>query len=156
MIEIDIPDFNALRLEHLVLDYNGTLACDGKMIPGTVERLNRLTEQLDIHILTADTFGSVKEQLAGVSCKLSITPAEFQAIAKMNYVNRLGPASTVCIGNGRIDRLMFKKAALSIAVIQTEGAATEAMLAADIISTDINAALDLLTNPLRLKATLRS
>ena len=28
MIEISIPGFGTLRLEHMVLDYNGTLACD--------------------------------------------------------------------------------------------------------------------------------
>jgi hypothetical protein len=29
MIEIDIPGYKKLQLKNLVLDYNGTLACDG-------------------------------------------------------------------------------------------------------------------------------
>ena len=37
MIEIDVPGFGALRLEHLVLDYNGTLACDGMLLEGVHE-----------------------------------------------------------------------------------------------------------------------
>lgn len=156
MIEIEIPDFNRLRLEHLVLDYNGTLAGDGNLIDGVAERLNILAHRLKIHIITADTFGTVKNQLSDIPCKLSVMPHQYQAIAKMNYVNHLGSDTTVCIGNGRNDRLMLKKAALSIVVIQVEGAATEAILAADIVSNNINAALDLLTNPLRLKATLRA
>ena len=34
MIEIDIPGYKTLHLEHLVLDYNGTLAVDGVLIDG--------------------------------------------------------------------------------------------------------------------------
>jgi soluble P-type ATPase len=45
---------------------------------------------------------------------------------------------------------------LGIAVIQTEGAAVEALLAADIVLPSILPALDLLTHPLRLIATLRA
>jgi soluble P-type ATPase len=50
---------------------------------------------------------------------------------------------------------MLKQAALGIAVIQTEGAATAALLAAEIITPGIFDALDLLLHPDRLKATLR-
>jgi soluble P-type ATPase len=34
MIALDIPGFGALRLEHLAVDFNGTLAIDGKLLPG--------------------------------------------------------------------------------------------------------------------------
>jgi soluble P-type ATPase len=34
MIEIDISGYKTLQLKHLVLDYNGTLACDGQLIDG--------------------------------------------------------------------------------------------------------------------------
>ena len=34
MLRTDIPGFGSLRIEHLVLDYNGTLALDGRMLPG--------------------------------------------------------------------------------------------------------------------------
>ena len=62
----------------------------------------------------------------------------------------------VCIGNGRNDRLMLKSAALGLAVVLAEGIAGETIPAADVISRSINDALDLLLNPLRLTATLRS
>jgi soluble P-type ATPase len=51
MIEISIPGFHNLQLKHLVLDYNGTLACDGKLIPGVQKILNRLSENLKVHAL---------------------------------------------------------------------------------------------------------
>ena len=75
MIEIAIPDFGELRLEHLVLDYNGTLALDGRLLFGVRERLERLAEQLTIHVITADTFGKAADYLAGIPCQLDILAA---------------------------------------------------------------------------------
>ena len=54
MIEISIPDFGDIRIRHLVLDYNGTLACDGKLLDGVKEELVHLSESLEIHVLTAE------------------------------------------------------------------------------------------------------
>ena len=156
MLEIDIPGYRALRLQHLVLDFNGTLACDGALLDGVRERLTILAGTLHIHILTADTFGKAWEQLVGVPCHLSILPEEDQARHKLEYTQGLGPEMTVCIGNGRNDRLMLQAAGLGIAVVQREGAAVPTVLAADVLAPDILAALDLLTHPRRLVATLRS
>jgi soluble P-type ATPase len=60
------------------------------------------------------------------------------------------------MGNGRNDRLMLKASALGIVVLQGEGAAFETIASADVLCTDILSALSLLSNPLRLIATLRS
>jgi soluble P-type ATPase len=156
MLEIAIPGYRALRLQHLVLDYNGTLACDGALLDGVRERLMILAGMLHIHILTADTFGKARDQLVGVPCHLSILPGEDQARHKLEYVQGLGPEMTVCVGNGRNDRLMLHDTGLGIAVVQREGAAIPTILAADVLAPDILAALDLLIHPLRLVATLRS
>ena len=156
MLEIDVPGYRKLRLEHLVLDYNGTLACDGKLLPGAGERLKELSSRLHIHVLTADTFGLAGSELAGTPCKLSILPPEGQDAGKLRYVQKMGADVTVAIGNGRNDRLMLEGSALGIAVLQREGAATEALLASDVVCPGILDALDLLLHPLRLIATLRS
>jgi len=52
--------------------------------------------------------------------------------------------------------MMLAEAALGIAVAQGEGAAVEAVVEADVVCTDVVAALKLLTNTRRLIATLRS
>jgi soluble P-type ATPase len=156
MIEVDIPGYGKIELEHLVMDYNGTLACDGHVIEGVKDRLDRLSEKLSIHVLTADTFGKVAGALEESPCHISILPLTDQAEGKRDYVEKLGKERTVSIGNGRNDRLMLKASALGIAVILEEGIAVETMTAADVVFTDILSALDLLTNPLRLTATLRS
>jgi soluble P-type ATPase len=156
MIEISIPDFGELQLEHLVLDYNGTLAVDGRLLFGVRERLERLARQLTIHVITADTFGKAADYLAGMPCQLDILPPGRQDEAKRDFVQELGVERCVCVGNGRNDRLMLQEAALGIAVLQEEGAATATLMAADIVSPDIQSALELLMQPLRLIATLRS
>jgi soluble P-type ATPase len=156
MLEIDIPGYRALRLDHLVLDFNGTLACDGELLDGVKDRLDALAGTLHIHILTADTFGKARAQLVGVPCALSILPIEDQDRRKLEYIQQLGAETTVCVGNGRNDQLMLQGAGLGIAVVQAEGAAVQTVLAADVLSPDILTALDLLTHPLRLVATLRA
>lgn len=155
MIEIRIPEFGSLALRHLVLDYNGTLACDGQLLPGVRERLQLLSDNLQVHVVTADTFGQAKEALSGVACTLSILSPGKQTEAKLAYIRQLGLTSSVCIGNGCNDRLMLKEAVLGIAVIQEEGGASTTLFAADVVTKSIQSALDLLINPLRLVATLR-
>ena len=82
--------------------------------------------------------------------------ARRQDRAKDDYVRRLGAARTACVGNGRNDRLMLRAARLGIAVVQREGAASEALRAADVVAFSVSDALDLLLRPLRLTATLRA
>lgn len=155
MIEIEIPGFGNLSLQHLVLDYNGTLACDGKLLEGVKERLSMLSNNLDIHVITADTFGLVQTEMEGVPCSIQILEQSNEAAQKENFIRALGAESVVAIGNGNNDRLMLKQARLGILVIGHEGCAVAALHAADIVVTDINAGLDLLIAPLRCKATLR-
>ena len=155
MMEINIPGLKPLRLTHLVLDFNGTLARDGKLLEGVRERLETLSRELEIHVLTADTFGTVQEAMAGIPCRTIVVPDTAQAEAKARHVHDQGRDGVVAIGNGRNDRLMLQNASLGIAVMQEEGAAPQTLLAADVAVPGINCALDLLIHPLRLSATLR-
>ncbi len=156
MIEIAIPGDDGLRLKYLVMDYNGTLACNGILLEGVTERLVALSKHLAVYILTADTFGTARAVLAGLPCIVHILPQVGQNHAKMAFVAQLGRGETVCIGNGRNDKLMLQAAALGIAIIGPEGAAIDAVQAADIVAPSIQVALDLLLHPLRVVATLRS
>ena len=156
MLEVTIPGYKTLLLSFLVLDYNGTIACDGRLIAGVKERLETLSENVSIHILTADTFGSVQEEMTGIPCEVVVIAKENQTQAKVDYVRQLGCQKTAAVGNGRNDALMVKEAVLGIVVIQEEGAAGETLLSADIATRSILDALDLLLHPLRLTATLRS
>ena len=156
MISVDISGFGVLRLEHLVLDYNGTLAVDGNLLPGSAEAIKSLAEVLRIHVVTADTFGLAAAQLSELPLELVVLPGEGQADQKLAYIKALDANTVVAIGNGRNDRKMLDAAALGIALIQREGGAAETIAGADIVALSILDALDLLRKPKRLVATLRS
>jgi soluble P-type ATPase len=155
MIRVTVPGFAEYGFEHLVLDYNGTLAIDGSLIPLVREKLTALAQHLTVHVLTADTFGSAAKQLADIPCSLTVVASESQDVIKREYVRNLGVQKCVCIGNGRNDRKMLHAAALGIAVIQKEGASSESINSAQIICGNIIDALELLENSKRLAATLR-
>ena len=150
-ILLEIPG-GSVTFRHLVLDFTGTLSLDGALLKGVAERLQVLAEDLSVTVLTADTFGTARGQLGTL-------PVQVQIIAdgeeKAAAVGALDPETVIAIGNGRNDVPMMGVAGLGIAVLGPEGASAELLAAADVVTKDINDALDLLINPLRLKATLR-
>lgn len=155
-IRIEIPGFRILELDHLVLDYNGTIAVGGKPVVGVHERARALAKKLSVHVLTADTFGTAADALAGFPCELHVIARKAQDLAKLRFVQRLGADRACAVGNGRNDRRMVKAAALGIAVVEGEGAASETLIVADVSVRSVIDAFDLLLHPLRLVATLRS
>ena len=155
MLKITIPAFGEIQLKHLVCDFSGTLSVDGKLVDGVAERLNRLADDLAIHVLTADTHGSAHDALQGINCKLQILDLKYQDFQKEKYVVDLGAQHVVAVGNGNNDRMMLKTSRVGIAVCLAEGLAVDAARAADIVAPSITDALDLLIYPKRLIATLR-
>jgi soluble P-type ATPase len=106
MIDIDIPGFGPVHLEHFVSDFTGTLSVDGKLLPGIRERLNRIAEHLKVHILTADTFGMAKKELENVDCEIHILAGKDHDVQKEDFVRRLGADTVAAFGNGSNDRRM--------------------------------------------------
>ncbi len=74
---------------------------------------------------------------------------------KRDFVSKIGAENCICVGNGSNDALMFKECNLSIAIIGQEGLSTQAFQNADILVKDICDALNMLSNPKRIVATLR-
>ena len=154
-IVVEIPENRSYIFKHLVLDFNGTLAIDGKMKPDVASLLLLMAKQLKVHILTADTFGTVYETMRSLPVTLSVLDKKQQSVAKGEYVSRLGANHVVAVGNGNNDRMMLQKAALGIAVIMEEGAATQTVLASDMVCRSIDDALRMLLHPKRIVAGLR-
>ena len=155
MLEINVPGFGMVRLEYLVTDFSGTLSVDGKLLPGVREQLNTLAQLLTVHIVTADTFGTVQREVKGIQGELKLLSLDDQDIQKEEYVKKLGADHVVAVGNGNNDRRMLRAARLGIAVIEGEGASSQAVMAATIVVRNIADAFNLLLNPTRCKATLR-
>lgn len=155
MLELDIPGRGKFQFEHLVLDFNGTIAIDGILIPGVMERLNNLSNYVNIHILTADTNKSVESQVGNTSFIVHIIGLQRQDIEKLNYIEKLGKDRCICFGNGANDKLMLENCGLGICVLQKEGVYSKTLQCSDIVVNDILDGLDLLLNKNRLAATMR-
>ncbi len=156
MIEIKIAGFGNLRLKYLVLDFNGTLAVDGRMIKGVNGVLNKLAKKIKIYVLTADTFGNARAALKYANCELHVLEDNGIDLQKEDFVRKLGAENTIGIGNGRNDRKMLEISRLGIVVMGKEGYSIEAMSRADVVVADILDGLNLLLKPRRLVATLRT
>jgi len=156
VIEIEVPGCGTYRLRYLVLDVNGTIAVDGRLEEGVARRLTELRRHsVEVHMLTADTRGRQQIIDAQLGMKATRIMPEDEAAQKASFVRELGGEGVCAVGNGANDAEMLGEAELPIAVLGEEGLAVETLNAADVVVPHINAALDLLLNPLRLVATLR-
>ena len=155
MIEINAPGWGKRQIEHVVLDFNGTLAMDGQLIDGVDDRLPELSIRARIHVCTADFFGTVADETRHFELALKVLKGSNQSLEKAEFVRRLGPLKVAAIGNGRNDFHMIKEAAVGIAVVGPEGAHPETIAAADVVCVGINQALELLLHPKRLASTLQ-
>ncbi len=155
MLTIDIPGRKPLTLSHLILDYNGTIALDGEIIETIRPRLESLSRNLEICVITADTHGTAAEKCEGLPVTVKTFPVAQVGKIKAEEAGKLS-GGVVCIGNGFNDILMSDVSDLSICVIGQEGCCGQLMGHCDIITTSIESALDLLLKPQRIRATLRS
>jgi soluble P-type ATPase len=156
MLELEIPGYGALALEHLVLDVNGTIAGGGEVLPGVAEGLAALSGTLRVVAITADTQGTAAALGEVLGIDVHIIASGWEAGDKLALVQDLGPDGVIAIGNGANDALVLRACAVGICVIGPEGAARSALESADLVVGDIGAALALLTDPRRMIATLRT
>lgn len=159
-IRVEVPGFGPLELDVLLTDYTGTLACGGRLAVGVPERLMRLAELLEIHVLTSDTFGTARQQLTHLPVQIVVLEGSDHDVQKARYLrDRFLPRHVVALGNGNNDRMMLQAVkeggGLAIAVDTGEGCALEALRQAHLLVRGAAQALELLTDTRRLKATLR-
>ncbi|MFO7572527.1 MAG: hypothetical protein R6W48_08015 [Gaiellaceae bacterium] len=150
---VEIPGAGTLRLDHLLLDVNGTLTDRGSAIEGVAERLERVAEIFEVQLLSADTFGTLSALAGGLGVDATQVSSGDE---KRAVVTELGADRCAAIGNGANDAGMLEAAALGIAVIGPEGVAGAAVRSADVVCTSILDALDLLLDERALVATLRT
>ena len=155
MISIDIPGNGRVDIGHVLLDFNGTIAVDGQLAGGVADRIARIAAHAHGVVLTADTYGKVREACEPLGVEVQAFPRAGAAAFKEDFARSLG-AGVACLGNGRNDMGMFDQAALSIAVVDAEGACASLLAHADVVARSAAEGLDLLLHPDRLRATLRT
>jgi len=147
-----MPGAKTLHLRHAVFDFNGTLALDGALLPGVASRLRALAKRLPLTVLTADTYGTAAKTLGRLPVTVHTVRTGRQ---KARFIARRRSEGAAAIGNGTNDALMFRAAALSVAILGPEGLSAAALQSATLVVPSATAALDLLLRPRRVSATLR-
>jgi len=156
MIEIHVPGLKPYELKHIVVDYNGTIAVDGKIPAELKNLLVQLQKMVPVTVLTADTHGTARAQCEPLGLSVRTFPQENAALFKKEIVEELGADHVVCFGNGFNDIPMFKTARLSIAVLDKEGMCGALLPHATLLCRSAEEALSLLLNPKRIIADLRT
>jgi soluble P-type ATPase len=160
-IKIEIPNFAPnFFVRRIVTDYTGTLSFGGRLIPGVEDCLKRLKELVEIDVITADSFGTARAQLAVVPLEPRILePGSRHDREKKTYAEKHEPGQVAAFGNGNNDELLLKvvrkAGGLAVAVDNGEGCSVLALKNANIFIVGILNGLNLLLEPTRCKATLR-
>ena len=155
MISVPIPGWGELSIEYLMIDFNGTVAVDGKLKKEVKDALDRISRYVKVFIITADSYDSVDAELGTSNVTFIKVNKVSSGDEKARVVKELGPEKIVAIGNGSNDVAMMRESALGIAVVGDEGCSTALVKEADIVVSDALKALGLLMHPERLVATLR-
>lgn len=155
MIQVRIPGRGTLQIRNVIFDYNGTLAVDGKPLEGIYERLEVLANRVKLFIVTADTFGTVRQFFGGSPAEIVIIERNNGTNFKREFLLKLGKDSTAAVGNGRNDVDMLRESCLGIGIIGGEGCFPRIIEYSDIVVTSPLHAIDILLNPDRIRATLR-
>jgi P-type E1-E2 ATPase len=154
-ITINILGYKTINISNIVLDYNGTLAKDGILKDELKELLPLLSKKYIVHIITADTFGSVHTQVENYDVAVKVLHSTNHTLEKSQYIQSLGASSCVAIGNGNNDVQMIKSAEIGIALLGDEGCSKESLMESDIVCKSIVEALELFIYEKRVIATLR-
>ncbi len=154
MIKIDIPGWENLEVENIVLDMNGTIATDGRIPPEVKEKIDSLSEKVRIYLLTADTYETADEQIRDTKAELVRIDGKDTQKGKFEFLNTLDLGKTVALGNGNSDQLIMKEACLGIAVLGDEGLSTSTMKNSDLVVKSISDALNLFLKPIDISNIL--
>ncbi|OGH89746.1 MAG: hypothetical protein A2537_02765 [Candidatus Magasanikbacteria bacterium RIFOXYD2_FULL_36_9] len=152
-MKIQVPGAGIYNIETVVLDLNGTVSVNGKIVVGVKQRIKQINALgIKTILFSGDTQGTavaIAKNLGVVFVKTNT------AQDKLREIKKLKPTTCIAIGNGLIDASFLKAAKLGIAIMQAEGVNTKAILAADILMNSINDALDLILNEKVFISTLR-
>ena len=147
---INIPNYKNINAKTVVFDLNGTLAIDGKINDDIKELLIKLSKIYNIVVITADTYGTLRNEFKEYNYTIEIIKNTKE---KSEKAQKYSPY--IAIGNGNNDIEMFENSELSIAIIGEEGCSGKLLLHSDIVVHNIVDAMNLLLNEKRMIATLR-
>jgi soluble P-type ATPase len=152
---ITVPGIGEYEIKNIVFDYNGTIATDGIIIEGIMDKIVKLSNEFNVYIVTADTFKTVENAFENTTVNVHIIGNSNESQDKKEFIKKLDVNKTIALGNGRNDELMLKEAIISIAVLNDEGISVKTLNNADFLIKDINHFFDMINEPKKLIAILR-
>lgn len=155
MIEIEIPGRGKYQFSHVFFDFNGTLAVDGIISEPIKQLLVKLSDSLELVLLTADTNHSARNQCRDLPIDVHVLDQAGQRQQKASILEQTEGQAKIAIGNGSLDDEMFRSADLAICIMGEEGCTVSALLASDILVRTPKEAIELLLRPNRLVSTWR-
>ena len=158
-IDFKIPGFGDRHIQALLTDYDGTLSRCKEVSDEIKERLLRLSEMINIHVLTGDRNVKADDCLGKLPVSIHILSEKDQDVQKRDYLQDFDPREVAAFGNGNNDRLLLQAVktagGLCIVVDNGEGCAVDALLNSHLLIGSSAKALDLLLDPERCGTTLR-
>ncbi len=157
-IAIKIPWGEKYTIENVVFDLNGTLATNGIIAETTGDLLKELAQQAKIYIITADTHNTaeqLKEEI-GAFAEIFVLKSDEHDLEKARFVHTLGFRETVTLGNGANDLKMVEEGILSFGVMAGEGVYAPLLSKVDIVVHNVDHAIEMLLNPMKIVATIRT
>ncbi|MDI3476393.1 MAG: hypothetical protein PWQ95_2121 [Thermococcaceae archaeon] len=147
---LNVPNYGNVDIKSIIFDLNGTLGERGRVDEEVKPLLERLADKYTVVVISSDTFGTLEEELGGLPVRIerASNASEKVEIAR-------GYAPYAAVGNGNNDVAMLEEAELAFCVIGKEGATVDALLASDIVVTDVRDAIAMLLDEKKLIATLR-
>ncbi len=155
MISIEIPGYGDVKIDNILLDYNGTIASGGKLISSLKNIIEKLSNEVNLYVITADTFGTVAEEIKDLPIEIIKIKKENERQQKLEILVKLGPENTISYGNGNNDKSMIKESAVGVCIMGDEGCSRETLEVSDLVINSIEKGLLLLLDKNKLKATLR-
>ncbi|MGN8690049.1 HAD family hydrolase [Atopobiaceae bacterium HCP3S3_F7] len=155
MITLAIPGRPTIQVSNVVLDYNGTIAFDGRISPKVGLLIRQLAQACDVLVLTADTYGTARRACAELGVEARTFTSGAASGEKRAIVEGLRGV-TASVGNGLNDIEMCDAADFSIGVLDGEGICPALISHVDILARSSEEALALLLNTDRIRATLRA
>ncbi len=156
-IDIKIPWGEKYSINNVVFDLNGTLANDGKIAENTIDLLEKLARDAKMYIVTADTHNTAEElkDKLGDLAEIIVLKSNDHAQEKARFVHTLGFRETVTVGNGANDLKMMEEGILSFGIIGGEGLYGPLLAKVDIVVQNVDHAIEMLINPMKIVATIR-
>jgi soluble P-type ATPase len=154
MLSVLRPGQDPLEIDSIFVDFEGTLAADGRVHPKAKEKINLLSKRTRICLFAKGDRGTCEKSLRKIRAEIVYLAEGTASMQKIDRLRAAGPKRTIVIGNGLDDVQALEEAGLGICVIGKEGASGEAMKQADLVVLNVMDALDFLLKPLRQKATL--